>query len=148
MPNHNEIIVLFRVLFRIRWGLSPRKLSEKRSKRKAPLAASHHQTIDPHIYDSVAAEPQYAIVNKKKADSDGLHYAEIQVLQSESTSKQRSAPPTNSSTEYATIDFLRGAKPKESAEPADIVIPPGDLQRLMVKSQKKRSISTHRAVMV
>ncbi|XP_053474160.1 uncharacterized protein zgc:193711 [Ictalurus furcatus] len=132
-----------------KWGLSPRKLSEKRSKRKAPLAASRHQTIDPHIYDSVAAEPQYAIVNKKKkADSDGLHYAEIQVLQSESTSKQRSAPPTNSSTEYATIDFLRGAKPKESAEPADIVIPPGDLQRLMVKSQKKRSISTHRAVMV
>lgn len=90
-------------------------------------------------------EPQYARVNKKtKKDSDGLHYAEIQVPLSE---KQRPVLPNNSSTEYATIDFLRGAKLKESAEPADILIPPGELQRLMVKSQKKRS-SSHRSVMV
>lgn len=97
----------------------------------------------------MTAEPQYAKVNKKRTtDSDGLHYAEIQVLQSESTSKQRTVPPKNPSTEYATIDFLRGAKPKVSAEPADILIPPGELQRLMVKSQKKRSASSHRSVMV
>lgn len=97
----------------------------------------------------MTAEPQYAKVNKKKdADSDGLHYAEIQVLQSESASKPRSAPPNNSSTEYATIDFLRGAKPEQSSKPADILIPPGELQRLMVKSQKRRSASSHRSVMV
>lgn len=85
-------------------------------------------------------------MNKKKktTESDGLHYAEIQVLQSESTSKQKTTPSKDSSTEYATIDFLRGAKPKESAEPADILIPPGQLQNLMVKSQKRRSDSSHR----
>ncbi|MCI4394595.1 hypothetical protein PGIGA_G00170650 [Pangasianodon gigas] len=132
-----------------KWGLNPRNLSLKRSRRKAPPAVSPHQTVDPHIYDHVTAEPEYAKVNKKKkTDSDGLHYAEIQVLQSESTSKQKTAPSKNSSTEYATIDFLRGAKPKESAEPADILIPPGELHRIMVKSQRKRSASSHRAVMV
>ncbi|KAK3508698.1 hypothetical protein QTP70_004213 [Hemibagrus guttatus] len=125
-----------------KWGINPRKLSLKRSTRKAPPAPSHRQTIEPHIYDSVSAEPKYAVVNKKKkTDSDGLHYAEIQVLQSEFTSKQRPAPPKDSNTEYVTIDFLRGAKPKESTEPADILIPPGQLQNLMVKSQKKRSTS-------
>ncbi|KAK2816549.1 hypothetical protein Q7C36_022820 [Tachysurus vachellii] len=134
-----------------KWGLNPRKLSQKRSTRKshktAPPAVPHHQTIDPHIYESVSAEPKYAIVNKKKkttTESDGLHYAEIQVLQSESTSKQRTTPTKDSSTEYATIDFLRGAKPKESAEPADILIPPGQLHNLMVKSKKRRSDSSHR----
>lgn len=104
------------------------------------------QTVDPHICDSVRAEPEYAKVNKKKkTDPDALHYAEIQVLQSEYTSKQRSAPPKNSSTEYATIDFLRGAKPEKSAEPADILIPPGELRRLMVKSQSKSGASSHRS---
>lgn len=98
----------------------------------------------------MAPDPHYAIVNKnnKTPDSDGLHYAEIQVLQSEFTSKQRTAPPTTSSTEYATIDFLRGTNLKESAEPADILIPPGELQGLMVKSQKKRRVSSHRGVLV
>ncbi|KAF7688866.1 uncharacterized protein zgc:193711 [Silurus meridionalis] len=132
-----------------KWGLNPRKLSLKRSTRKAPPAASRHQSLDPHIYDNVPVEPEYAQVRKKKTtrnDSDELHYAEIQVLQSESSSKQKTPPPKDSSTEYATIDFLRGMKTKETAKPADLLIPPGELQGLMVKSKKKKRASSHRVM--
>ncbi|KAI4875733.1 hypothetical protein NFI96_024252 [Prochilodus magdalenae] len=137
-----------------KWGLNPSKISMKRSARRAPRApAPSHQPADAHIYDQVAADPEYAVVNKKKK-TDDLHYADIQVLQSEHTTgrgQQREAPVSNSTTEYATIDFLKsGFKIHSSPEPADILIPPGELQRPVAKprSVHKKSGSSHRAVMV
>ncbi|XP_036435696.1 uncharacterized protein zgc:193711 [Colossoma macropomum] len=139
-----------------KWGINPRKLSLKRSSKRAPRApAPSHQPADAHIYDQVAAEPEYAQVNKKKkTDADDLHYADVQVLQSEDTTgreRQRAAPVNNSSTEYATIDFLKsGFKTHSSPEPADILIPPGELRRPVAKprSVHKKSTSSHRSVMV
>ncbi|TSL34526.1 hypothetical protein Baya_6739 [Bagarius yarrelli] len=124
-----------------KWGLNPRKASLKQSTRKGEKKTPR---VDHQIRGRVTAEPEYAVVNKKKeTDSDGVHYAEIQVLQSESRNAQKVSSPKDSSTVYATIDFLRGAKPKESAEAADILIPAGRLQSPMVKFQKKSSSSSH-----
>ncbi|XP_072549724.1 uncharacterized protein [Salminus brasiliensis] len=141
-----------------KWGLNPRKLSLKRTSKRAPPApapAPSHQSADAHIYDPVAADPEYATVNKKrKTDTDGLHYADIQVLQSGDATgpeRQRAAPVNNSTTEYATIDFLKSASKTQSpSKPADILIPPGELLRPMArsKSNQKKSTSSHRAVMV
>uniref|UniRef100_A0A672LQ00 Zgc:193711 n=1 Tax=Sinocyclocheilus grahami TaxID=75366 RepID=A0A672LQ00_SINGR len=88
--------------------------------------------VDAHMYDLVSAEPQYAQVNKKrKQNEDGLHYAEIQVLQSENATSRGKLKQTSNydNTEYATIDFKTTVNIQTSAEPADLFIPPGELQR-------------------
>ncbi|XP_062844841.1 uncharacterized protein zgc:193711 [Trichomycterus rosablanca] len=132
-----------------KWGLNTRKPEGKRSTNKAPHAASSYKAKDVRIYDHVASEPQYARVNKrKKTDTDNLHYAEIQVLQSEAISKQKPVEHHDSTTEYATIDFLRSFKPDASSKPADILIPPGELQRPKGKSQSVKSASLNQAVIV
>uniref|UniRef100_A0A673LJ70 Zgc:193711 n=1 Tax=Sinocyclocheilus rhinocerous TaxID=307959 RepID=A0A673LJ70_9TELE len=64
--------------------------------------------VDAHVYGLVSAEPQYAQVNKKrKQNEDGLHYAEIQVLQSENATSRGKLKqtPNYDNTEYATLDF-------------------------------------------
>ncbi|KAK2911531.1 hypothetical protein Q8A67_003664 [Cirrhinus molitorella] len=134
-----------------KWGVNPRKLSQKRAKRKDPPVVPPHQHtahVDAHVYDLVSAEPQYAQVNKKrKQNEDGLHYAEIQVLQHENaTSRKFKQTPNYDSTEYATI-VQSTMNTQTSAEPADIFIPPGELQRPNMSFSHKRNVHSKRAVM-
>lgn len=109
------------------------------------------------MYDRVADMPAYAVVNKKKKqEEEELHYAEVQVLQSQSASTrrgQRPSPEGTNTTEYATIDFqgqppaplttTRGnsLKASMSSEPADILIPPGDLERPNPKAAVRKGSS-------
>uniref|UniRef100_A0A8C1Q8A0 Zgc:193711 n=1 Tax=Cyprinus carpio TaxID=7962 RepID=A0A8C1Q8A0_CYPCA len=135
-----------------KWGINPRKLSQKRSKRTAgpPVVPSHQARVDAHVYDLVSAEPQYAQVNKKrKQNEDGLHYAEIQVLQSENTVSRGKLKqtPNYDNTEYATIDFTTTVNTQTSAEPADLFIPPGELQRPNTRFSHKKKVHSKRAVM-
>ncbi|CAM4536272.1 unnamed protein product [Leuciscus chuanchicus] len=107
--------------------------------------------VDVHVYDCVSAEPQYAQVNKKrKQNEDGLHYADVQVLQSENTTsrgKLRQTPNCHN-TEYATIDFTTTTENTQtSAKPADIFIPPGELQRPYTRFSHKKNVHSKRAVM-
>ncbi|XP_066516986.1 uncharacterized protein zgc:193711 [Hoplias malabaricus] len=139
-----------------KWGVNPRKLSLKRSNKRAPRApAPSRKPEEAHIYDQVAADPEYAKVNKKrKADADELHYAEIQVLQSDCTTspeKPRETLVNNSTTEYASIDFLKSiTKSHSSPESADILIPPGELRRPVAKprSVHKKSAPSQKGVRV
>lgn len=94
----------------------------------------------PHLYDSVTAEPQYAQVKKRQNQDgdDGLHYADIQVLQSKSSTSRRKQTFTNpSTTEYATIDFKTPVNTHTPAEPADLFIPPGELKRPKMRASRK-----------
>ncbi|XP_073697126.1 uncharacterized protein [Garra rufa] len=132
-------------------GVNPRKLSQKRPKRKDPPVVPPHQHtahVDAHVYDLVSAEPQYAQVNKKrKQNDDGLHYAEIQVLQYEhANSRKFKQTPNHDSTEYATI-VTSTMNAQTSAEPADLFIPPGELQRPNMSFSHKRNVHSKRAVM-
>ncbi|XP_076867147.1 uncharacterized protein LOC143518518 [Brachyhypopomus gauderio] len=131
-----------------KWGLNTRKITLKRPARKAPTAVSRHQT---RKHDPVPVDGNYATVNMKRdTGTDGLHYAEIQVLQSAhptNREKQKGGVANRNTTEYATIDFLRGVKTAAPPQPADILIPPGELQRPMAKNRKKNT-SSQRAVLV
>lgn len=103
------------------------------------------------MYDCVSDEPQYAQVNKKrKQNADGLHYADVQVLQSENATsggKLRQTPNCHN-TEYATINFTTTtANTQTSAEPADICIPPGELQRPYTRFSHKKNVNSKRAIM-
>ncbi|XP_035383397.1 uncharacterized protein zgc:193711 [Electrophorus electricus] len=135
-----------------KWGLNSSKFSLKRSVSKAPPAVSPHQAAETHIYDPVAVDSNNAKVNRRREpDTEGLHYADIQVLHSARPTKQekqRRGVANKNTTEYATIDFLRGVKTPAPLEPADILIPPGDLQRPMAKTRCKKSASSKRAVLV
>ncbi|XP_067296069.1 uncharacterized protein zgc:193711 isoform X2 [Pseudorasbora parva] len=137
-----------------KWGINPRKLSQKRTKRKAgpPVAPPHQARVDVHVYDCVTAEPQYAQVNKKrKQNEDGLHYAEVQVLQSENEISRGNLRQTSNyhNTEYATIDFT--TRPtvniQTSAEPADLFIPPGELQRPNMRFSQKKNVPSKKTIM-
>lgn len=100
------------------------------------------------MHDCVTAEPQYAQVNKKrKQNEDGLHYADIQVLQSENATSRGilSQTPNHHNTEYATLDFTTTANTQTSAEPADIFIPPGELQRPNMRFSHKKNVHSKRA---
>ncbi|XP_077062542.1 uncharacterized protein LOC143714934 isoform X2 [Siphateles boraxobius] len=135
-----------------KWGIYPRKLSQKRAKGKGPSVVPPHQArVDVHVYDCVSAEPQYAQVNKKrKQNEDGLHYADVQVLQSENATSRGKLRPTPNchNTEYATIDFkTTTANTQTSAEPADIFIPPGELQRPHTRFSHKKNVHSKRAIM-
>ncbi|KAK7165273.1 hypothetical protein R3I94_003590 [Phoxinus phoxinus] len=136
-----------------KWGINPRKLSKKRTKGKGPPVVPPHEQdrVDVHVYDCVSDEPQYAQVNKKrKQNEDGLHYADVQVLQSEnatSRGKPRQTPNCQN-TEYATINFTTTtAKTQTSAEPADIFIPPGELQSPYTRFSHKKNVHSKRAIM-
>ncbi len=102
------------------------------------------------MYDLVAAEPQYAQVNKKrKQNENDLHYAEIQVLQSENATSRGKLKQTSNHehTEYATIDFKTPVNTQTSAEPADLFIPPGELQRPNMSFSHRKNVHSKRAVM-
>ncbi|XP_043095390.1 uncharacterized protein zgc:193711 isoform X3 [Puntigrus tetrazona] len=134
-----------------KWGINPRKLSQKQSKRKAgpPVVPSHQARVDAHTYDLVSAEPQYAQVNKKqKQNEEGLHYAEVQVLRSENTTGRGELKQTSNynGTEYATIDFKTTANAQMSAEPADLFIPPGELQRPNMSFSHRKNVQSKRGV--
>ncbi|XP_067263932.1 uncharacterized protein zgc:193711 [Chanodichthys erythropterus] len=134
-----------------KWGINPRKLSQKRAKGKGPPVAppNQHPRVDVHVHDCVTAEPQYAQVNKKqKQNEDGLHYADVQVLRSENaTSRGKlNQTPNHHNTEYATIDFTTTVNTQTSAEPADIFIPPGELQRPNMRFSHKKNVHSKRAV--
>uniref|UniRef100_A0A671SE84 Zgc:193711 n=1 Tax=Sinocyclocheilus anshuiensis TaxID=1608454 RepID=A0A671SE84_9TELE len=136
----------------LRWGINPRKLSQKRTKRKGNITKQNKKQarVDAHVHDLVSAEPQYAQVNKKrKQNEDGLHYAEIQVLQSENATSRGKfkQSPNYDNTEYATIDFATTVNTQTSAEPADIFIPPGELQRPNTRFPHKKNVHSKRAVM-
>ncbi len=106
--------------------------------------------VDAHMYDLVAAEPQYAQVNKKrKQNENDLHYAEIQVLQSENATSRGKLKQTSNheNTEYATIDFKTPVNTQTSAEPADLFIPPGELQRPNMSFSHRKNVHSKRAVM-
>ncbi|XP_056313039.1 uncharacterized protein zgc:193711 isoform X1 [Danio aesculapii] len=131
-----------------KWGINPRKLSQKRAKGKAapPSVPSHQQAhVDIHVYDCVTSEPQYAQVNKKrKPNEDGLHYADVQVLQSENVAGRENRQISSvQNTQYATIDFTTPAKTQTSAEPADLFIPPGELPR--PRMSQKKNVHSKRA---
>ncbi|XP_056108849.1 uncharacterized protein zgc:193711 isoform X1 [Rhinichthys klamathensis goyatoka] len=136
-----------------KWGINPRKLTQKRAKGEGPPVVPPHQQarVDVPVYDCVSDEPQYAQVNKKrKQNDDGLHYADVQVLQSEnatSRGKLRQTPNSHN-TEYATINFTTTtANTQTSAEPADIFIPPGELQRPYTRFSHKKHAHSKRAIM-
>lgn len=106
--------------------------------------------VDAHMYDLVSAEPQYAQVNKKrKQNENDLHYAEIQVLQSENATSRGKLKQTSNheNTEYATIDFKTTVNTQTSAEPADLFIPPGELQRPNMSFSHRKNVHSKRAVM-
>ncbi|XP_041947372.1 uncharacterized protein zgc:193711 [Alosa sapidissima] len=132
-----------------KWGVDTKKLKLRSKKRKDAQSTPPEQTADVHLYDTVPDEPVYAKVNKKKRQpEEELHYAEIQVLQSgQMASRGRQRPPPVSSTEYASLDFsttphtkapVSASASSSSREAADILIPPGALQRPKSKSHKKR----------
>ncbi|KAL2095114.1 hypothetical protein ACEWY4_009833 [Coilia grayii] len=138
-----------------KWGFDPKKLRLRSKKRKE--STPRQRTADAHLYDTVPEEPLYAKVNKKRRPEEEIHYAEIQVVQSSQTaSRERQRPPAVSSTEYATIDFNNTAhtpqmthtKAPVSTQPADILIPPGALQKPKPQPHSKRSRSSGRAVIV
>ncbi|KTF93012.1 hypothetical protein cypCar_00012532 [Cyprinus carpio] len=116
-----------------------------------PVVPSHQKArVDAHMYDVVSAEPQYAQVNKnRKQNEDGIHYAEIQVLQSETVTSRGKLKQTSNydNTEYATIDFKSTVKTPTSAEPADLFIPPGELQRPNKSFSHRKNVHSKRAVM-
>ncbi|KAG5843806.1 uncharacterized protein zgc:193711 [Anguilla rostrata] len=137
-----------------KWGLNPRKFSSKSRRAKDAPARPPHQPPEAHLYDAVPDMPVYSVVNKKKQRQEEVHYAEVQVLQSHSGSSrggQRPYPESDSTTEYATIDFkgqppppsatTQGSslRPSISSKPADILIPPGDLQRPIPNAVRKGS---------
>ncbi|XP_042564351.1 uncharacterized protein zgc:193711 [Clupea harengus] len=134
-----------------KWGVNPRKITLRSKKRKGAQPIPQ-QTADVH-HDSAVDEPVYARVNKKRRPEDELHYAEIQVVQPrQMASRGRQRPPPVRETEYATVDFNTTAHtmapiPTKS-EPADILIPPGALQRPKPKSYRKRTPSPGGAVLV
>ncbi|XP_052413468.1 uncharacterized protein zgc:193711 isoform X2 [Carassius gibelio] len=134
-----------------KWRINPRKLSQKQTKRKGPTAVPSHQArVEAHMYDLPSAEPQYAQVNKnRKQNEDALHYAEIQVLQSETATSRAKLNQTsnNDVTEYATIDFKSTVNTQTSAEPADLFIPPGELQRPNMSFSHRKNVHSKRAVM-
>ncbi|RXN17547.1 hypothetical protein ROHU_026827 [Labeo rohita] len=115
-----------------------------------PVVPPHQHTahVDAHVYDLVSDEPQYAQVNKKrKQNDDGLHYAEIQVLQHENANSRKfKQTPNYDSTEYATI-VTSTMNTQTSTEPADLFIPPGELQRPNMSFSHKRNVHSKRAVM-
>ncbi|TRY81409.1 hypothetical protein DNTS_032843 [Danionella cerebrum] len=126
------------------WGA----MSPKHWKKFPPVSPPQQQApADAHVYDCVAAEPKYAKVNKKRQnEEDGLHYAEVQVLQSE-REKPRQATSSHT-TEYATINFNSPSKASQplqtSAKAADLFIPPGELQR--PRLSKKKSVCSNQEV--
>ncbi|KAF4113572.1 uncharacterized protein zgc:193711 isoform X3 [Onychostoma macrolepis] len=134
------------------WRIHSRKLSQKQTKRKGPPVVPSHQQarVDAHMYDLVSAEPQYAQVNKKrKQNENDLHYAEIQVLQSENATSRGKLKQTSNydNTEYATIDFKTTVNTQTPAEPADLLIPPGELLRPNMSFSHRKNVHSKRAVM-
>ncbi|KAJ8275920.1 hypothetical protein COCON_G00076720 [Conger conger] len=143
-----------------KWGLNPRTFLNKRKGTKGSPAYPPHEPPEAHVYDTVADMPVYSVVSKKKKQEEELHYAEVQVLQPHSASPrrdQRPSPASNITTEYATIDFeppapspntrLNSLKPSLSSKPADILIPPGDLQRPIPKAGM-RKVASKKTVVV
>ncbi|KAJ8347535.1 hypothetical protein SKAU_G00261240 [Synaphobranchus kaupii] len=145
-----------------KWGLNPRKFTSKSRKGKEDPVYPPHQPSQAHVYDTVADIPVYSVVNKKKKQQEELHYAEVQVLQSHSASSrggQRPSPASGSTTEYATINFQTQPPPPSittqssslkasiSSKPADILIPPGNLQRPITKACTRKG-SSKKAVVV
>ncbi|XP_062392092.1 uncharacterized protein zgc:193711 [Sardina pilchardus] len=129
-----------------KWGVDTKKLKLRRKKRKDEQPTPQ-QTVDAHLYDTVPDEPIYAKVNKKKRQpEEELHYAEIQVVQSgQMASRERQRPPPVITTEYASLGFNTTAHTKapvsagaSSRDAAEILIPPGALQRPKSKSHSKR----------
>ncbi|KAG9351492.1 hypothetical protein JZ751_022742 [Albula glossodonta] len=120
--------------------------------RNAP-AYPPHQSPETHVYDTVAEMPVYSVVNKKRnLQEEDLHYADVQVLQASSASTRGRQRPihTSGSTEYATIDFQSqptvpshssSLKQTLSTQPADIFIPPGELQRPVPKPRLRKESS-------
>ncbi|XP_063060069.1 uncharacterized protein zgc:193711 [Engraulis encrasicolus] len=146
-----------------KWGIDTKKLKMRTKKRKE-RPPPPQQTAEAHLYDTVPEEPLYAKVNKKRRpeEDNNIHYAEIQVVQSsQMASRERQRPPPVGSTEYATIDFNgAGAHPSSqpppqhtmapplSTQPADILIPPGALQKPKAQSHSKRTRTSERAIIV
>ncbi|XP_039518485.1 uncharacterized protein zgc:193711 isoform X2 [Pimephales promelas] len=136
-----------------KWGINPKKLTQKRTKGEGPPVVPPHQArVDVPVYDCVLDEPQYAQVNKKrKQNDDGLHYADVRVLQSEnatSRGKLRQQTPNSHNTEYATINFTTTtANTQTSAKPADIFIPPGELQTPYTRFSHKKHVHSKRGIM-
>ncbi|XP_036381607.1 uncharacterized protein zgc:193711 [Megalops cyprinoides] len=135
-----------------KWGLSPHKFTTKSKKKKDAPVRPPSQSAEAHMYDTVAEMPMYSKVNKKGRPQQELHYAEVQVLQPHTAFSRGShrPAPASSSTEYATIDFLSKAaapfhsgssRSATSSAPADIIIPPGALQRPVPQPQPRKNSS-------
>uniref|UniRef100_A0A3B3SA01 Uncharacterized protein n=1 Tax=Paramormyrops kingsleyae TaxID=1676925 RepID=A0A3B3SA01_9TELE len=153
-PDKNQISVKF--LF-FRWGLKPQKVTNQSRKKKGSttlflVCYIPHQSAETPVYDTVAETPVYSVPNKKKKKSqEEIQYAEVQVLQRQSPAGQRTLP-TNTGTEYATIDFqAKRAAPSRSKsvnsattqKTADISISPEDFLKPIPKPRLNKTSSHH-----
>lgn len=159
-----------------RWGLNAKRFTHKSRKKSTDITVAKQQPLESHIYDVPDEGPVYAQVRKTKkkqtAEMDELHYADLQRLQSHSSttrgeqSPKKSQTSTRETTEYATIDFASSSgvhsktKPsvqhptgqqsslKTSSQPADIFIPPGALLKPKLASEPCSTHSTQHVLAV
>ncbi|KAL4608670.1 hypothetical protein GN956_G24801 [Arapaima gigas] len=135
-----------------KWSLNPRKLSKKTRRKKGAPVDPPCRSDETHTYDTVAEVPVYAVPNKKRRPQEEIHYAEVEVLQSHSTTSRsdHSSVPSRTGTEYATIDFqAKQATPCHNGsikatvdqKPADILIPPGGFKKPVPQPRLKKALS-------